>query len=109
MTQDSQHEPIEQIFVNILKDYAYYLKETAKRHDEDIRRVDRESIANKACLDEKINDDRIRLTKLEIQIKNQQDNADIRSKTGWTVAEKIAAVLAFMITIGVAIANIIFQ
>ena len=98
MTQDSQHEPIEQIFVNILKDYAYYLKETAKRHDDEIR-----------CINDKIVDDRTRLTQLEIQLKNQQDNAEIRSRTGWTVAEKIAAILAFLITIGVAIANIIFQ
>lgn len=102
MTQDSQHEPIEQIFVNILKDYAYYLKETAKRQDEDIKQGERE----RRCLEEKIIDDRTRLTKLESDVKNQKDNSDIKIQTGWTVAEKIGAAIAFLIATALAVANL---
>ena len=102
MTQDSQHEPIEQIFVNILKDYAYYLKETAKRHDEEIK----QGAAERKRLEDKITDDRTRLAVLETNVKNQKDNSDIKIQTGWTVAEKIGAVIAFLIATALAVANL---
>ena len=102
MTQDSQHEPIEQIFVNILKDYAYYLKETAKRQDEDIK----QGAAERKCLEDKITDDRTRLAVLETNVKNQKDNSDIKIQTGWTVAEKIGAAIAFLIATALAVANL---
>lgn len=78
--------------VSVYKEFAFYLKETAKRHDEEID----------DCYD--------KITEIEksvIKIESQIENLKTKEKTGWSVIEKTVAVIAFLLMFAVSVFNVL--
>lgn len=85
-------ERIEQTLVSIWKEFAWYLKEVAKRHDNLIE-------TNKDKYLELMNIVTMLRHDFDTHIQNQKDD----KRKEWTIAEKIVVIIGFMIMAGLAL------
>jgi hypothetical protein len=93
MMDSQQNEENNLTLLSLVREFAYYVKEIAKRHDSEIAELGKVAHSNSD-----------RILKLELtmldcskKIDDKFKELSERSKVGWTVAEKIIAALGFLI------------
>lgn len=96
MKDFQEDEHIEQTLVSIWKEFAWYLKEVARKHDSLIE-------SNREKFLELHNE----MNLLKRDFENHVSNQEKDERRGWTIAEKIVAAIGSIIIIGLMIwANI---
>jgi hypothetical protein len=85
---------------SILLEYARFLKDAAKVHDEEIKKIKDEEINE---LKTKIHLLELRINTIEVERKTETKDKN----TGWTIAEKTSALVGFLIMVGLTIWGIL--